>query len=317
VSHAQVIAGRARLAAGILDADFGNLYRVVRKLEKAGADRLHLDVMDGHFVPALSFGPDVVRALRRLTRLPLDVHLLVDRPSTFVDRFARAGADSITLHVEAPEPPDVLREALAVVRRAGLGPGLAIGPATPVAAAAPFMDTLDILLVLTHDPGAAVQRFRGELAGKVADARRAFAARPHGWEVHVEGGISRETADLVGGFGADILVVGSALFQRGQDFAREIRLVKALADEGWTREIGRGEPPIAREAWSVVATLAHAEADELSRTIEGAGVPTLVLRTGTFEPGVDAQRVVMVPASTEVWTRKRFGLGFADEDEAP
>ena len=110
-------------------------------------------------------------------------------------------------------------------------------------------------------------------------------------------------------------MVGSALFQRGHDVAREIRLVKALADEGWTREIGRGQPPIAREAWSVVATLSHPEADRLSQTIESAGIPTLVLRTGTFEPGVDAQRVVMVPATAEVYTRKRFGLGFAEEDE--
>ncbi len=281
--------GQARLAAGILEADFGNLYRVVRKLEKAGADRLHLDVMDGHFVPGLTFGPDVVRALRRLTRLPLDVHLLVERPSTLVDGFIAAGSDSITLHAEVPEPPDLLREALASIRRAGLGPGLAVGPTTPVAAVVPFADALDIVLVLMHDPASTVQRFRREIVGKIAEARAVFAARPHGWEVHVEGGIGRETADIVGGFGADILVVGSALFQRGHD--------------------------VAREAWSVVATLPHADADELSRTIERAGIPTLVLRTGQFEPGVDAARIVMVPASAEVYTRKRFGLGFAEEDE--
>ena len=307
--------GRARLAAGLLEADFGNLYRVVRKLERSGADRLHLDVMDGHFVPHLTFGPDVVRALRRLTRLPLDVHLLVDRPSTLVDGLIAAGADSITMHVEAPEPVESLREALAAVRRAGLAPGLAMNPATPVSALAPFHDALDIVLVLLVDPALPGQRFRRELAGKVGDARDMFEGRPHGWEVHVEGGIGRETADLVGGFGADILIVGPALFQRGHDIAREIRLVKALADEGWTRDIGRGEPPIPRESWSVIATLAHADADELSRTIEREGVPTLVLRTGPYVPGVDAERVVMVPSSAEVFTRKRFGLGFAEEDE--
>lgn len=308
--------GRARLAAGILEADFGNLYRVVRKLERAGADRLHLDVMDGHFVPALTFGADVVRALRRLTRLPLDVHLLVERPSTLVDAFIGAGSDSITMHVECTEPPETLGEALRAVRRAGLGPGLAVKPTTPVSALVPFRDTLDIALVLMADPSTPVQRFRRELAGKIGDARELFAGRPHGWEVHVEGGVGRETADIAGGSGADILIVGSALFQRGHDIAREIRLVKALADEGWTRDIGRGEPPIPREAWAAVATLAHAKADELSRTIEQAGIPTLVLRTGPFVSGVDAERVVMVPASAEVFTRKRFGLGFADEDEA-
>jgi ribulose-phosphate 3-epimerase len=307
--------GRARLAAGILEADFGNLYRVVRKLERAGADRLHLDVMDGHLVPDLTFGPLVVRALRRLTRLPLDLHLLVERPSTLVDGLIAAGADSITLHVEAPEPPERLREVLATVRRAGLAPGLACYPGTAVGALAPFRDLLDIALVLLVDPAAPERRFRGELAGKVADARELFAGRPHGWEIHVEGGIGRETAEVVGGFGADILVVGSALFQRGHDIAREIRLVKALADEGWTREIGRGEPPLPRESWSIVATLPHPEADTLSRSIERAGIPTLVLRTGPFVPGVEAPRVVMVPAAAEVFTRKRFGLGFAEEDE--
>ncbi len=301
----------------MLEADFGNLYRVVRKLERAGADRLHLDIMDGHFVPTLTFGPDVVRGLRRLTRLPLDVHLLVDRPSALVDALIAAGADTITLHVEAPEPAERIREALATIRRAGLGPGLALLPDTPVAALAPFRDALDVALVLLADPGAPTQRFRRELAGKVADARELFAGRPHGWEVQVGGGIGRETAEIVGGFGADILIVGSALFERGHDIAREIRLVKALADEGWTREIGHGEPPIPRESWSVVATLPHPDADALSRTIERAGIPTLVLRTGPFIPGEDAERVVMVPASAEVFTRKRFGLGFAEEDEEP
>ncbi|MGC8633918.1 MAG: ribulose-phosphate 3-epimerase [Candidatus Limnocylindrales bacterium] len=307
--------GRARLAAGILEADFGNLYRVVRKLERAGADRLHLDVMDGHLVPRLTFGPDVVRGIRRLTRLPLDVHLSVDRPSALVEPLISAGADSITLQLEAPETADRLRGALVQIRRAGLAAGLAVNPATPVSALAPFRELIDIALVLMVDPATPERRFRRELAGKVADARELFEGRPHGWEVHVAGGVDRATADLLGGYGADLLVVGSALFERGHDVAREIRLVKALADEGWTREIGRGEPPIPRESWSVVATLAHAEADALSRVIERAGIPTLVLRTGAFVPGVDAQRVVMVPASAEVFARKRFGLGFAEEDE--
>ena len=308
-------AGRARLSAAILPADFGNLYRVVRKLEKAGADRLHLDVMDGHFVPNISFGPDVVKSLRRLTRLPLDVHLQVTEPSRYVERLIAAGSDSITLHVESPEPAQVKVATLRTIRKAGRGAGLAVNPRTPIGTLDQFRGEIDIALILTVEPGFAGQHFMPEAAPKCFDARTVFRERPHGWEIHVEGGISRETADIVGGYGADILIVGSALFQRGHDIAREIRLVKALADEGYTREIGKGEPPIPRDQWAVVATLALEQATSLSRTIETAGIPTLVLRTGPYVPGVEAERVVMVPATVEAYTRKRFHLGFADEDD--
>jgi ribulose-phosphate 3-epimerase len=207
------------VAASILTADFGNLYRVVRKLEKAGIDRLHLDVMDGHFVPNITFGPDVVAAFRRLTSLPLDVHLMISEPSRYVARFLDAGSDSITFHVEVEEPDDVKRETLARISAARRQPGLAVSPGTAIDAILPFLDSLGIIMVMTVQPGFGGQRFMVEQAPKIADARRLLDGRP-GTAVHVDGGVSSETADVVGGYGVDVCVVGSALFQRGRSERR-------------------------------------------------------------------------------------------------
>ncbi|MGH2408650.1 MAG: ribulose-phosphate 3-epimerase, partial [Candidatus Limnocylindrales bacterium] len=213
-------------------ADFGNLQRVARTLEKAGVERLHLDVMDGHFVPNLTFGVDVTAAVARLTRLPLDLHLMISEPSRFVDGFLRAGADSITFHVEAPESESVKREILAAVRSAGRAAGLAISPGTPVSALDPYRSQLDIVLVMTVVPGSGGQRFLHGEASKIAEACAWLSTATGRREVHVDGGVNRETAMLVGSLGAGVLVIGSALFQRGQDTAREVTLARALADEG-------------------------------------------------------------------------------------
>ncbi|MBA3779989.1 MAG: ribulose-phosphate 3-epimerase [Chloroflexi bacterium] len=307
--------GRARVAASILDADFGNLYRVIRQLEKAGVDRLHLDVMDGHFVPNLTFGPDIVAAIRRLTKLPLDVHLMIAEPSRYVDRFIKAGSDSITFHIEAPESEELKLETLGKVREARLDPGLAVSPSTPVEALKPYIKLLDVILIMTVEPGFGGQKFMKEMAPKIAEAAKLFKPRPHGWEVHVDGGVSRETAEICGEFGVDILVVGSALFQRGRDMTREINLVRLLADEGWRREIGHGEPPIPRDEWRVVAQLPREEAEQLSRRIEQEGIPALVMRSGPLVQGVEPERIVMVPATAEVYTRTALKLGFAPEDD--
>jgi ribulose-phosphate 3-epimerase len=216
------------VAASILTADFGNLYRVVRKLEHAGVDRLHLDVMDGHFVPNITFGSDVVAAFRRLTSLPLDVHLMISEPSVYVARFLDAGSDSITFHVEVDESESVKRETLEQIVAARRQPGLAISPGTPVAAVHPYVDLLGIVMVMTVRPGFGGQRFMVDEAPKIAEARQLLGDRS-GTAVHVDGGVSSETADMVGGFGVDVCVVGSALFQRGQDAAREVEAVKKNA----------------------------------------------------------------------------------------
>jgi ribulose-phosphate 3-epimerase len=219
---------RVAVAASILTADFGNLYRVVRKLERAGVDRLHLDVMDGSFVPNITFGPDVVAAIRRLTNLPLDVHLMISRPSQFVPRFIEAGSDSLTFHVEVDESDATKRDTLAEIAAARRQPGLALSPATPITAVTPFLDQLSIIMVMTVEPGFGGQRFMAEPAAKIADAKLLLDGRPGG-QVHVDGGVSSETAAIVGGFGVDVCVVGSALFQRGHDAAREVSAVRAAA----------------------------------------------------------------------------------------
>ncbi|MEX2547327.1 MAG: ribulose-phosphate 3-epimerase [Chloroflexota bacterium] len=216
------------VAASILTADFGNLYRVVRKLERAGVDRLHLDVMDGHFVPNITFGPDVVAAFRRLTSLPLDVHLMISEPARYVTGFLDAGSDSITFHVEVDEPDDVKRETLERISAARRQPGLAVSPDTTLAAVEPFVDALGIIMVMTVQPGFGGQRFMADQAPKIAQAKKLLGGRS-GTAVHVDGGVSSETADVVGGLGVDVCVVGSALFQRGHDAAREVEAVRSRA----------------------------------------------------------------------------------------
>ena len=213
------------VAASILTADFGNLYRVVRKLERAGVDRLHLDVMDGHFVPNITFGADVVAAFRRLTRLPLDTHLMISEPSRYVSRFLDAGSDTVTFHVEVDEPDPTKRQTLERIRAAGRTPGLAVNPETPIEAVRPFLDALELIMVMTVQPGFGGQRFMADEAPKIADARELLAGR-QGSAVHVDGGVSSETAEVVGAYGVDVCVVGSALFQRGRDAAREVQAVK-------------------------------------------------------------------------------------------
>ncbi len=219
---------KIEVAASITTADFGNLYRVVRKLERAGVDRLHLDVMDGHFVPNITFGPDVCAAVRRLTDLPIDAHLMISEPARYLERFIAAGTDTITFHYEIDDSAHGKHATLARIRDAGRGAGLAISPNTPAKVLRDFADDLSLAMVMTVEPGFGGQHFMPGPAAKIAEVRRMFGDRPR-FSVHADGGVSADTAAVVGGYGVDVCVVGSALFQRGRDAALEVRAVKQAA----------------------------------------------------------------------------------------
>ena len=223
---------RPQVAASILTADFGHLDRVVHKLEKAGVDRLHLDVMDGHFVPNITFGPDIVAAFRRLTDLPLDVHLMISEPARYIDRFLAGQPETVTFHVEADADEERIERTLRTIQERGAGAGLAVSPSTPVAAVTPYLDCLDVIMIMTVEPGFGGQRFMADAAPKLAEAVGLFAAHGTPGAVHVDGGVSRDTASVVGAWGAEVCVVGSALFQRGQDTADEVRLVRERIWDG-------------------------------------------------------------------------------------
>jgi ribulose-phosphate 3-epimerase len=233
-----------QIAASILTADFGHLDRTIRKLERAGVDRLHLDVMDGHFVPNLTFGPDIVAAACRLTGLPVDVHLMITNPSQFLDRFLEAGPQTVTFHIEAHESDHQKVLALETIRHAGAGAGLAVSPTTAVEAVLPYIEALDLVMVMTVEPGFGGQRFIAEAAPKLARAAELFGERNLRSSTHVDGGVNRDTAAIVGAWGADVCIVGSALFQRGRDASDEVQLVRERAAAGRHAGPGALEPSL-------------------------------------------------------------------------
>lgn len=300
--------GRARVAVSILDADLGNLAHAVRRAEREGADRIHLDVMDAHFVPNLTFGPKTIKALRRRTRLPFDAHLMVDEPGRYLDEYLDAGCDSITFHVEIKE---AIEPTLRRIRAAGRAAGLAVKPRTPLSALAPYQELLDIVLVMTVEPGFGGQSFMADVArDKLLAARAYLSHKLHGAEVHVDGGVNRETAELAGGLGVDILVVGSALWVKGHDMGREIRLIRALADEGYQYQLNAGKPPIPRDRLITFATLPRTHARRLQAEIEAAGIPVLLFRTADGDDArSDDERDwdLLLPASAEQSAVTRFG----------
>src|SRR5947209_6500931 len=196
-----------KLAPSILAADFARLGEQVREAEAAGADRIHVDVMDGHFVPNISMGPVVVKALRQVTRLPLEVHLMIDEPARYAEAFVKAGADTLIIHVESS---GVLRETMRLVKQLGNKVGVTLRPATPVTAIEAVLPEVDLVLVMTVNPGFGGQAFMHDMLPKVRRVHELITQVKPAIELEVDGGIQAQTAPLVVAAGARVLVAGSA-----------------------------------------------------------------------------------------------------------
>ncbi len=198
-----------KISPSILAADFSRLGDEVKRLDPGGADYVHVDVMDGGFVPNLTVGPPVIAAVRPVTKLPFDVHLMIQRPSRYLDDYIRAGADILTVHLEAEEE---LEETLQAIRELGSRPGIAIKPNTSFQAVKPYMGLVDILVVMTVEPGFGGQEFMMEVMPKVEEARGFIDEAGLDVELEVDGGVDEITAGYAAKAGANVLVAGTAVY---------------------------------------------------------------------------------------------------------
>lgn len=210
-----------KVAPSILSADFVNLERDIRHLQESGADYVHIDVMDGLFVPNITIGIPVVAAIRKITDLPLDVHLMIDRPIRYVEQFCDAGADIVTIHAEA-DTVENNQEALKMIRRKGVRAAVSIKPGTPASAVDPYMDLMDMILVMTVEPGFGGQKFMADQMPKVAAIRKLINDRNPACELEVDGGVAPDTCQTCIDAGANVLVAGSAVY-RAEDIPARIK----------------------------------------------------------------------------------------------
>ena len=208
-----------KIAPSMLACDYVKMGEELRRVSEGGSDYIHLHVMDGCFVPNISFGPGVIKALRPISKVPFDVHLMIDRPHRYLREFADAGADMITFHIEAE---DKVEETIAAIAALGIRPGLSVKPATPIEKVFPYLDKLFLVLVMTVEPGFGGQTFMEDMLPKVRAVKEEAARRGLEIQVQVDGGINETTAPLCAAAGADICVAGTSVF-RAPDAAQMIR----------------------------------------------------------------------------------------------
>ena len=215
----------AMIAPSILAADFANLESALKDISANGGDWVHVDVMDGNFVPNISIGIPVVAALRKVTDLPLDVHLMIDRPIRYVEEFVNSGADYLSVHIEADQPQNIL-EALDKIRALGCRPGIVLKPKTPAEAAIPYLEKCDLIMVMTVEPGFGGQKFMADQMPKVAQLREWLDDVNPDCHLEVDGGVDLTTHTVCKESGADVLVAGSAYF-KSTDRAAFVKAIQA------------------------------------------------------------------------------------------
>jgi len=219
----------AKLAPSILSADFARLGEQIDEAARAWADYIHVDVMDGHFVPNISIGAPVVAAIRPLTSLPLDVHLMIEHPERFISDFVKAGADILTVHVEASPH---LKSTIRAIKELGVRAGVSLNPATPLSAADEFIHDVDLVLIMSVNPGFGGQPFIPKTLPRIERMRRMIDNRKPGIELEVDGGINAENAREIVAAGADVLVAGNSIFRAEDGISGAMqRLREAVAEK--------------------------------------------------------------------------------------
>ncbi len=214
-----------KIAPSILSADFSRLAEEIAAVEKAGADLIHIDVMDGHFVPNITIGAGVIAALRKTTRLPFDVHLMIENADRYIESFVQAGSDIITVHVEATHH---LHRTVTMIRELGVKAGVSLNPATPLGQVEEILAAVDQLLIMTVNPGFGGQKFIAGVLPKIRRAKELINATAPAVLIEVDGGVTLDNIAAISAAGADILVAGAAVFGQG-NYAQTIAKMKALA----------------------------------------------------------------------------------------